>query len=267
MVNSFYDPELDEGCAFEELISFHGGMGGPQTEPFLLPPRRFPLPDEPIVGAEALHRVLKGWRAMLQGGETGPAPALPGACAITWLGHATVADRARRVRLVTDPCSRGASAHLRRMVRPGGRSRPASTPRSSPTSTTTTSTGPPCAASIRSADRRPGAARARSSAARWPARLIEVSAGRRGGRRAACAWRPCTPSTTGAAPGGRLRAPALGYVIAGSRRVYFPGDTDIFPAWPAWPRRARRRPAARLGLGAVAGRRPPRPPDAPPRPS
>ena len=26
MVNSFYDPQLEEGCAFEELISFHGGM-------------------------------------------------------------------------------------------------------------------------------------------------------------------------------------------------------------------------------------------------
>ena len=25
MVGSFYDPELEEGCAFEELISFHGG--------------------------------------------------------------------------------------------------------------------------------------------------------------------------------------------------------------------------------------------------
>ena len=38
MVNSFYDPQLDEGCAFEELISFHGGMGGPQTEAFILHP-------------------------------------------------------------------------------------------------------------------------------------------------------------------------------------------------------------------------------------
>ena len=28
MVGSFYDPMVDEGCAFEELISFHGGMGG-----------------------------------------------------------------------------------------------------------------------------------------------------------------------------------------------------------------------------------------------
>ena len=38
MVGSFYDPELDEGCAFEELISFHGGLGGLQTRPFLLYP-------------------------------------------------------------------------------------------------------------------------------------------------------------------------------------------------------------------------------------
>ena len=38
MVNSFYDPQLDEGCAFEELISFHGGLGGPQTRAFILHP-------------------------------------------------------------------------------------------------------------------------------------------------------------------------------------------------------------------------------------
>src|SRR6476661_6438378 len=36
MVGSFYDPVLDEGCAFEELISFHGGLGGPQTRGFIL---------------------------------------------------------------------------------------------------------------------------------------------------------------------------------------------------------------------------------------
>jgi uncharacterized membrane protein YvlD (DUF360 family) len=61
-VNSFYDPELDEGCAFEELISFHGGMGGPQTRPFILAPAELPLPDEPIVGAASVHRLLKSWR-------------------------------------------------------------------------------------------------------------------------------------------------------------------------------------------------------------
>ena len=45
MVGSFYDPELDEGCAFEELISFHGGLGGPQTRPFILAPVELPLPE------------------------------------------------------------------------------------------------------------------------------------------------------------------------------------------------------------------------------
>ena len=68
MVNSFYDEQIDEGCAFEELISFHGGMGGPQTRPFLLHPARLPVPAEPIVGAEAAHDVLAGWRRALQGG-------------------------------------------------------------------------------------------------------------------------------------------------------------------------------------------------------
>jgi len=75
MVNSFYDAQLDEGCAFEELISFHGGMGGPQTRATLLYPARLPLPPEPIVGAEHAHRVLAGWRRLLQGEP--PAPATP----------------------------------------------------------------------------------------------------------------------------------------------------------------------------------------------
>jgi uncharacterized membrane protein YvlD (DUF360 family) len=66
MVGSFYDPQRDEGCAFEELISFHGGLGGPQTQPFILHPERLPLPDEPIVGAAAVHAVLSGWRDRLQ---------------------------------------------------------------------------------------------------------------------------------------------------------------------------------------------------------
>jgi uncharacterized membrane protein YvlD (DUF360 family) len=67
MINSFYDEQLDEGCAFEELISFHGGMGGPQTRPFLLHPACLPVPDGPIVGAEAAHDVLVGWPRRIQG--------------------------------------------------------------------------------------------------------------------------------------------------------------------------------------------------------
>jgi len=67
MVGSFYDPALDEGCAFEELISFHGGIGGAQTQPFLLAPVELPLPAEPIVGAGAVHGVLSDWRRRLNG--------------------------------------------------------------------------------------------------------------------------------------------------------------------------------------------------------
>jgi uncharacterized membrane protein YvlD (DUF360 family) len=70
MIGSFYDPMLDEGCAFEELISFHGGLGGPQTQAFILHPAHLPLPDEELRGAAAVHGVLSGWRAKLQ-----PAPA------------------------------------------------------------------------------------------------------------------------------------------------------------------------------------------------
>ena len=67
MIGSFYDPVLEEGCAFEELICFHGGLGGPQTEPFILSPVELPLPEEKIMGAAGVHGLLAGWRRQLQG--------------------------------------------------------------------------------------------------------------------------------------------------------------------------------------------------------
>jgi uncharacterized membrane protein YvlD (DUF360 family) len=66
MVGSFYDPDLDEGCAFEELISFHGGIGGMQTRPFVLYPASLPAPSGPIIGAAAVHALLASWRRHLQ---------------------------------------------------------------------------------------------------------------------------------------------------------------------------------------------------------
>jgi hypothetical protein len=59
---------MEEGCAFEELISFHGGLGGPQTRPFLLYPATLPIADAPIVGAAAVNLLLRAWRAHLNGG-------------------------------------------------------------------------------------------------------------------------------------------------------------------------------------------------------
>ena len=66
LVNSFYDPELEQGCAFEELISFHGGLGGPQTRPFILHPTELPAPRKALVGAVSVHELLSEWRRSLQ---------------------------------------------------------------------------------------------------------------------------------------------------------------------------------------------------------
>jgi len=65
MVGSFYDPQLEEGCAFEELISFHGGIGGLQTQPFILHPARLEVSPGPILGAASVHGILAGWRKSL----------------------------------------------------------------------------------------------------------------------------------------------------------------------------------------------------------
>jgi len=58
---SEYDPELGEVAAFEELIGSHGGLGGPQTEPFILHPVEWTL-DEPVpLGAPAVYRNIRSW--------------------------------------------------------------------------------------------------------------------------------------------------------------------------------------------------------------
>lgn len=67
LVNSFYDPETGEGCAFEELIGFHGGMGGPQTQPFVLHPTELEASGE-LVGAASVYQLGKGWLNQLHGG-------------------------------------------------------------------------------------------------------------------------------------------------------------------------------------------------------
>ena len=66
MIGIFYDPDLDEGCAFEELISFHGGLGGPQPKPNILHPESLQAPEEEVIGAEQVHTLLLGWREQLQ---------------------------------------------------------------------------------------------------------------------------------------------------------------------------------------------------------
>jgi uncharacterized membrane protein YvlD (DUF360 family) len=61
LVNSSYWQEADEVAAFEELVGSHGGMGGGQSVPFVLFPAELDWPDEPVIGAERVHRIFRGW--------------------------------------------------------------------------------------------------------------------------------------------------------------------------------------------------------------
>ena len=94
MVNSRYDPDLEEVAAFEDQVSSHGGLGGPQTHPFLLYPAELTAPAEPIFTSPAMHRVLKGWLAEVghpaesprgRAPRQGPDRRLP--CPGDWLGR------------------------------------------------------------------------------------------------------------------------------------------------------------------------------------
>jgi len=67
LVNAVYDPETQLMCGFENQVSHHGGLGGPQNHAFVLHPVSLSAGDEPIVTAEGLYRVLRGWRDQVQG--------------------------------------------------------------------------------------------------------------------------------------------------------------------------------------------------------
>ncbi len=62
--------DVGEVAAFEELIGSHGGLGGEQSEAFVLAPSSFPWPSGEVIGAGSVHRVLRSW---LRPRETGRA--------------------------------------------------------------------------------------------------------------------------------------------------------------------------------------------------
>lgn len=78
-VISLYDAAFDEVAAFEELIGSHGGLGGPQTKPFILHRAEWEL-DEELVGADAVYRQIRRWAERHNGhrfGRDGTAEPLP----------------------------------------------------------------------------------------------------------------------------------------------------------------------------------------------
>jgi uncharacterized membrane protein YvlD (DUF360 family) len=79
MINSTFWPEFGEVAAFEELVGSHGGMGGTQSHPFVLHPSDLEWPAEEVVGAEAVHRIFRGWLAGLGQDAYASEVASPGA--------------------------------------------------------------------------------------------------------------------------------------------------------------------------------------------
>ncbi|MFI1015110.1 alkaline phosphatase family protein [Streptomyces sp. NPDC020965] len=103
MVNSMYDPETGRVHAFEEQIGSHGGLGGEQSQAFLLSPMEVSDPltgidgidgtdldraaavsdaghghgayGTELVGAEQVHRVLRRWLRECEGPQVPIAPA------------------------------------------------------------------------------------------------------------------------------------------------------------------------------------------------
>ena len=66
VLNSTYWAETDEVAAFEELVGSHGGHGRRAVAPVRARRRATGRsPDEPVVGAEAMHRHMRRWLADL----------------------------------------------------------------------------------------------------------------------------------------------------------------------------------------------------------
>jgi uncharacterized membrane protein YvlD (DUF360 family) len=76
VINSTYWADLDEVAAFEELVGSHGGMGGPQSFPFVLHPVELEMPADELLGAEAVHRVFRRWLVQVGQEQYADAPAV-----------------------------------------------------------------------------------------------------------------------------------------------------------------------------------------------
>jgi len=60
-----FDPETEQIVSFEELIGSHGGLGGPQEQPFFAAPPAWPRLEACPVGATAVHEQLRAWAEAL----------------------------------------------------------------------------------------------------------------------------------------------------------------------------------------------------------
>ena len=124
LVNSAYDPDKDEVGPFEEFMGSHGGLGGPQMNPVAVVPTSWSEPSAPIVGDEAMHRMLLAWLAesglRMKGADHG-------AGAPTSTGVSSMRDNLLLLHRTTRHCLKlDGSAAVGAPARPIGNRRPAS---------------------------------------------------------------------------------------------------------------------------------------------
>jgi hypothetical protein len=75
LVNGLYDEETGEVVAFEDTAGSHGGLGGPQSRPFLLYPNTLHF-DVHLIGTRKLHEVFAGWQQEFAAAAPPPTPIL-----------------------------------------------------------------------------------------------------------------------------------------------------------------------------------------------
>lgn len=155
---------------------------------------------------------------------------MPGAGSVRWIGHSTVLLELDGVRLLTDPVLRGRVGHLRRLA-------PAAAPPPRDIDAVLVSHGhldhldPPSLARL-GRDQRIVVPRGAGGPLlrRGFERVEQLGVGDE--VRVGTVVVRATPADHGGRRLGLLSpaAPALGYLVVGSRRVYFAGDTDLFDA-------------------------------------
>jgi hypothetical protein len=62
VIISAFDPDRSEVAAFERQVGSHGGLGGAQTEAFILHPAEWTV-DGPLLGPVAVHEQIRRWLA------------------------------------------------------------------------------------------------------------------------------------------------------------------------------------------------------------
>jgi hypothetical protein len=60
VIVSQFDPATGEVAPFEEQMGSHGGLGGWQSDAFIVHPTEWRI-DGPLVGAVALHNQIRRW--------------------------------------------------------------------------------------------------------------------------------------------------------------------------------------------------------------